>query len=169
MRLGARSPHAEGWPLKTLAVLPALVVYYAPCSDQTAAERQMLGAFAAGASAASRRSLHDPERVMPFANLAFPKGVRKRHGIKGSKEPRRRSPEFPKASRTPAKGQAGKPAGSTAARGGDTPTTNAAALRGVRGGCRFRAPGANDLRPCRERCRVAPSPWMRRWPLHRVR
>ena len=48
----------------------------------------MLAAFAASVSSATRNSLHDPVRVMPFANLEFPPGVRKRHGITGAKAAR---------------------------------------------------------------------------------
>lgn len=49
--LGARSPHAGGWFLKTLSVLPELQIHYAGCSDPTEAEDQMIQAFCAGVSA----------------------------------------------------------------------------------------------------------------------
>lgn len=50
----------------------------------------MLRAFCAGVSEETRASLHDPERPFPFANLEWPRGVYKRHGIKGAKASRRR-------------------------------------------------------------------------------
>jgi hypothetical protein len=87
--LGARSPHAGGWPLKTLSILDEMLVHYAYCERVRDAERMMLDAFVQGMSPAARVQLHDSERVMPFANLEFPPGVRKRHGITGAKEPRR--------------------------------------------------------------------------------
>ncbi len=87
--LGARSPHAGGWFLKTLLPLNDLVVHFAYCDEANRREGQMLDAFAAGLSTRAREGLHDSERVMPFANLEHPPGVRKRHGITGAKEPRR--------------------------------------------------------------------------------
>lgn len=85
--LGARGPHAGGWPLKTLACLPDLFVHYAYCDQVALAERRALSAFADGVSQATRATLHDRLRVMPFANLEFPKGVRKAHGITGARAP----------------------------------------------------------------------------------
>lgn len=105
-RLGARSPHAGGWFLKTLRVLPELRVHYAACGEPLAAENQMLAAFAAEVSGSSRQALHDPDRVMPFANLEHPKGRRKRHGIEGAKEARHRQAARP---RTAAKAKAARP------------------------------------------------------------
>lgn len=87
--LGARSPHAGGWPLKTLAIMGEVLVHYAYCERVNDAEQAMLHAFAQGVSPAAREQLHDSHRVMPFANLEFPPGVRKRHGITGAKEQRR--------------------------------------------------------------------------------
>jgi hypothetical protein len=80
--LGARSPHAGGWPLKTLAV--PLYVHYAPTPRFVAAEQAMLDAFAAATSAATRTRLHDPARPIPFANLRWLGHGRKRHGIDGA-------------------------------------------------------------------------------------
>jgi hypothetical protein len=88
--LGARSPHAGGWFLKTLAVLPELRVHFASCSDPAKAESEMLEAFCASVSDAARAALYDPERPLPFANLEWPARVYKRHGIKGAKAARRR-------------------------------------------------------------------------------
>lgn len=85
--LGARSPHAGGWPLKTLAVLPELYVHFTACEGVEHAERDMLCAFAAQVSAAAREALHDPQRLLPFANLTGPDG-RKAHGITGARASR---------------------------------------------------------------------------------
>lgn len=46
--LGARSPHAGGWFLKTLADLDELAVHYAAAADPAAAERAVLQAFVDG-------------------------------------------------------------------------------------------------------------------------
>jgi hypothetical protein len=89
-RLGARSPHAGGWFLKTLSNLAEVRVNYGYCADVLEAEGEMLGCFAGAVSTTSRAALHDRERVMPFANLEFPKGLGKNHGIDGAKAPRRR-------------------------------------------------------------------------------
>lgn len=77
--LGARSPHAGGWPLKTLTNLSDVYVHYAYCADVLTRERLMLKAFADGLSAETRAALHDATRVMPFANLRDADGARKAH------------------------------------------------------------------------------------------
>lgn len=87
--LGARSPHAGGWPLKVLACLSELYVHYAYSELAEEAERAMLEAFAANVSSTARNALHDPVNVMPFANLEVAHGRRKKHGIEGAKAPRR--------------------------------------------------------------------------------
>jgi hypothetical protein len=91
-RLGARSPHAGGWPLKVLSCLDDLHVHYGYRGDVVAAERLATGCFAELISAKTRAVLHDPVRLMPFANLEFPKGTCKAHGItaRGRRRPRRR-------------------------------------------------------------------------------
>lgn len=86
--IGARRPHAGGWPLKTLTVLPALWVHYAPCANPVDAELAMLDAFIERCSRKSRQALHDPGLPIPFANLERAKGETKRHGITGAREPR---------------------------------------------------------------------------------
>ena len=88
--LGARAPHAGGWPLKTLSCLSELWVHYGYCADDDDAEERALRSFAAGLSDGTRAALHDSVRVMPFANLEFPKGKAKGHGIRGAREPRKR-------------------------------------------------------------------------------
>ena len=86
--LGARSPHAGGWPLKVLSCLEDLYVHYGYCGEVVSAERLAIGHFADHVSDKTRVALHDPVRVMPFANLEFPKGIRKSHGITGARAPK---------------------------------------------------------------------------------
>lgn len=88
-KLGARSPHAGGWFLKTLSVLEDLVVHYAYCDQVDRTEQAILKGFALGVPLDAKEKLHDAERVMPFGNLEHPPGVRKRHGITGAKAPAR--------------------------------------------------------------------------------
>lgn len=80
--LGARSPHAGGWPLKTLSV--TLSVHYAPTPRFAVAEQAMLDAFATATSTSTRAQLHDPTQPIPFANLRWLGHGRKRHGIEGA-------------------------------------------------------------------------------------
>jgi hypothetical protein len=86
--LGANGPHAGGWPLKTLACLDDLYVHYAYCNEVNRAEGDCIRHFADHASEKTRTRLHDPVRVMPFANLEFPKGNPKNHGIRGARAPK---------------------------------------------------------------------------------
>jgi hypothetical protein len=86
--LGASGPHAGGWPLKTLACLDELYVHYAYCDRVSEAEHNSIECFANGASERARAGLRDPVRVMPFANLEFPKGNPKDHGIQGARAPK---------------------------------------------------------------------------------
>lgn len=87
-RLGARKPHAGGWFLKTLSILPELHVHFAAAEDPRASEDTLIEAFVGGLSPASIAAVRDPLHAFPFANLEWPKGVRKDHGIKGATEPR---------------------------------------------------------------------------------
>lgn len=88
--LGANGPHAGGWPLKTLACLNDLYVHYGYCRQVDDAEDNGIEHFADHVSESSRAALHDRERVMPFANLEFPKGNAKNHGIRGARAPKTR-------------------------------------------------------------------------------
>ena len=63
-----------GWPLKTLSCLNELYVHYAYCDGVDRAEAACLRHFANGVSSETREALRDSARVMPFANLEFPKG-----------------------------------------------------------------------------------------------
>lgn len=85
--LGARGPHAGGWPLKTLTCLHDIYVHYAYCDRVSTAEDKCIGHFAKHVSERTLASLRDQVRVMPFANLEFPKGNPKNHGIRGARAP----------------------------------------------------------------------------------
>jgi hypothetical protein len=86
-RLGAAKPHKGGWWLKTLCVLDELWVHYAATPHFEKAEVEMLRAFAAGVSEATRRRLPAGDPVMPFANLRDGDWRRKRHGLTGATAP----------------------------------------------------------------------------------
>jgi hypothetical protein len=47
----------------------------------------MLAGFVAAVSSSSRAALQDPDLPLPFANLEWAKGQRKRHGITGARAP----------------------------------------------------------------------------------
>jgi hypothetical protein len=86
--LGARSPHAGGWWIKTLRNLGDLYVHYAYCDDVIEREKVMLDAFGKGLSQRTIESLYERMHPMPFANLTA-RGGRKRHGIKGATKSKR--------------------------------------------------------------------------------
>jgi hypothetical protein len=86
-RLGARRPHAGGWPLKTLANLDELTVHYATTDAPVEAEHALMKAFAKSVDREDLSLLHDPAHAYPYGNLDGPDG-RKAHGITGAREPR---------------------------------------------------------------------------------
>jgi hypothetical protein len=97
--LGARKPHAGGWFLKLLSDIDSLHVHYAASANPSVAESSMLGAFCSAVSAASRERLFDPGRPFPFANLEWPPGTRKQHGITGATGELTLSPDVAKETR----------------------------------------------------------------------
>jgi hypothetical protein len=82
--LGARSPHAGGWFLKTLSILDRLSIHYAAVPDPDESERALISAFMNAVPGWARGSLPDPDLPLPFANLQVPGGRRKPHGITGA-------------------------------------------------------------------------------------
>jgi hypothetical protein len=84
--IGARSPHSGGYFLKLLSNLNQLLVHYVRCPDSKLAEDGMLRRFCEHVSQDSRRRLKDPVHPFPFANLEWPSGTRKAHGIRGARE-----------------------------------------------------------------------------------
>lgn len=89
--LGARSPHAGGWPLKTLEPLKDLWVHWASTPDFRAIEGRLLNAFVAAVPSSVAHGLVDPANPLPFANLVGGDHRRKRHGITGARAPGSRS------------------------------------------------------------------------------
>jgi hypothetical protein len=79
-RLGARSPHAGGWPIKVLADLDRLYVHVAETDAPDDAEVAALTAFMNCIQQTTRAILCDPALPLPFANLQLSEGVRKHHG-----------------------------------------------------------------------------------------
>ena len=82
--LGAPKPHAGGHWIKTVTLLDKLSVFWALTPDPKGKEDALLGYFIKNVSEATRSALHDPHNPFPFANLEYPKGNSKRHGITGS-------------------------------------------------------------------------------------
>lgn len=87
-QLGARSPHAGGWPLKTLVNLGDLQVHAAKCDDPRGVEATMLAAFMDAVSEEQSALLCDPAMPLPFANLEDRPGRAKTHGFLGACAPR---------------------------------------------------------------------------------
>lgn len=85
-KIGARAPHAGGWPLKLLE--PELWVHYGSAEEPDAAEAAMLRYFEARVAPAVRADLIDQSTVLPYANLMHPRGRRKKHGLAGVKASR---------------------------------------------------------------------------------
>lgn len=85
--IGARAPHAGGWPVKMLNT-DALWVHYGSTDDSATAEAAMIQHFVTNVPDGVAHALVDPAAPLPFANLAFPGGRRKTHGLQGVKAPR---------------------------------------------------------------------------------
>jgi hypothetical protein len=92
---------AGGWPLKTLDCRNDLYVHYAYCDRVSVAENKCIECFATHASAKALTGLRHAVRVMPFANLEFPKGNPKNHGIRGARAPRVKRGASPAATAAP--------------------------------------------------------------------
>jgi len=82
-RLGDRKPHAGGCWLKTLSILDQLTVFWACTEHPEQAEANLLSLFTGGVSHDTKSILRDSEHCFPFANLEYPKGTTKAHGISG--------------------------------------------------------------------------------------
>nr|WP_314842126.1 hypothetical protein [uncultured Microbacterium sp.] len=86
-KIGARAPHAGGWPIRMLDQA-ALWVHFGPAQDPDAAEMLMLRHFEEYVPLDTRATLIDQRTALPFANLTHPRGLRKRHGLAGVKASR---------------------------------------------------------------------------------
>lgn len=107
--LGARRPHAGGWFLKTLQGLDKLYIHWSVTYDRAIAEDLAIGSFVKSVSSESLAELGDRERPFPFANLEWPPGTRKRHGISGAKTLRVRAPGTESGRRSSAERDRGIP------------------------------------------------------------
>lgn len=83
--LGERKPHAGGHWIKTLSNISELFVYYAECNLSGDVEDNLIAEFIRNVSEESKNNLRDSIHPFPFANLEYPKGTRKNHGIEKSK------------------------------------------------------------------------------------
>lgn len=84
--IGERKPHAGGHWLKVLSNIQELFVYYSESTiSPKLLEDKMLELFVKNVSPSTRNTLFDKDRLFPFANLEYPKGNKKRHGIGKSK------------------------------------------------------------------------------------
>lgn len=89
-RIGARAPHAGGWPVKMLDT-SSLWVHFGATDSSDEAEATMIAHFTAHIPPETRSTLIDPDTPIPFANLVVPRGRRKRHGLAGIKAERTRA------------------------------------------------------------------------------
>jgi transcription elongation factor GreA len=85
--LGERRPYAGGHWLHALTGLDHARVWWAATRATEEAEDALLTAFAATIPAAERALLHDPDVVLPFANLRTATGERKATGLANSLVP----------------------------------------------------------------------------------
>jgi transcription elongation factor GreA len=82
--LGDRRPYAGGYWLKVLRGLDGARVWWAATTATEEYEDALLEAFTGGLAAAERAALHDPDVVLPFANLRQGSGDRKSTGLTGA-------------------------------------------------------------------------------------
>lgn len=82
--IGAGSPHSGGQWIKTLNNLSDCYVYYAPISNPSLVEEQMLSYFMVNVSNETKSKLRDPELPLPFANIRF-QGRDKDHGMENQR------------------------------------------------------------------------------------
>ena len=85
--VGARAPHAGGWPIKMLETA-LLWVHFGPTDAPAISEAAMVDRFVVGLTDDVRRTVIDPTAPLPFANLTFPGGRRKNHGFRGATGPK---------------------------------------------------------------------------------
>ena len=95
--LGASAPHRGGYFLKTLDCLNSLHVHTVECDGTVALEHMLMLNFTRGLSSEARLRLPDPMDQLPFANLRWPDGTNKAHGLSGT--------DLPKGSTTHESGQ----------------------------------------------------------------
>jgi hypothetical protein len=89
--IGARGPHSGGYFLKLLSNLDELWVHYALSLEPISSEQELLRRFFDNVSDDAKQALFDPDRPLPFANLEWPPGMRKSHGLGGARKSRHSS------------------------------------------------------------------------------
>ena len=103
-RIGARGPHAGGWPIKMLEG-QSLWIHFGASKVPGAAEAAMVDHFVDRVPVSTKQTLADATAPLPFANLRFPTGRSKRHGLAGVKASRSSShidvPTSPRLTRQP--------------------------------------------------------------------
>jgi transcription elongation factor GreA len=135
--LGERRPHAGGYWLKTLTGLERCRVWWAETDAPEEYEDALFDAFAATVPADVAATLHDPDVILPFANLQTANRVRKRHGIAGGLRPDEEGRPATEAERLAAAGKtgAGAPSGilrsRTVLRSGEPAKRRTTATRGT--------------------------------------
>lgn len=84
--LGEPRPHRGGHWIKTLNDINQLNIYWTATIgiDAQEVEDAFLATFVTNVSQESLKKLSDQNHPFPFANLEFPQGNRKKHGIKNS-------------------------------------------------------------------------------------
>lgn len=82
--LGAKKPHHGGYFIATLDRSIPLYVHCAIGKGDEIEERHALLAFSEGLSEASRARLGSPLDGLPFANIKWPTGGNKEHGLTGA-------------------------------------------------------------------------------------
>lgn len=82
-KLGDPKPHRGGHWIKTLENLSDLNIFWTTSEGETAhdVEDRFLNIFVQNVSQESKKILLDPDHPFPFANLEYPKGTRKNHGL----------------------------------------------------------------------------------------
>lgn len=86
-QVGARAPHAGGWPVIMLESR-RLWAHYSATAIPSPAEEMMVDYFVEHLPVDVQQALVDPTAPLPFANLRFPPGRRKKHGLRGVKTSR---------------------------------------------------------------------------------
>lgn len=80
--IGKSTPHAGGQWLKVLDNIDDLYVYYAYTDVPCEIEKEMLSNFMRNVREQDLACLFDSDLPLPFANLEYPHGKRKKHGLK---------------------------------------------------------------------------------------
>ena len=150
--VGARAPHAGGWPVKMLRC-DALWVHYGESALPDSSERTMLETFIAAVPRDTRMGLVDPSLPLPYANLQLAPGTRNRHGLSGVKATRIRPASSAPSERERSAAAPAVPPQFRAATDPERLTQNVTPADVARGIVRV-PPSSKDIFP-RERARIS--------------